>query len=74
MLVILLTHSFKPKALTIVSLVLLIGLGWEAFEYIYGIANPTGGNYLTDTSSDVLADILGAVASIKILAWKKIYG
>ena len=45
---------------------LLIGVAWEAFEYVYDITFAS--NYLTDTASDVAMDLLGAfVASLYAL-------
>ena len=45
--------------------VLVVGLGWEVFEYIYNIADPYNSMpYLVDTSKDIVMDICGA-----LLAW-----
>lgn len=38
---------------------LLVGIGWEIFEYIYDIAYAT--NYVRDTASDILMDAVGAI-------------
>ncbi len=41
--------------------VMLIGIAWEYFEYYFKIANPTKGNYVEDTTLDLIFDALGAL-------------
>lgn len=65
--------SAKSLLITTTLFVIVIGIGWEAFEYVYNIANPTGGNYFTDTSSDIIADILGGLAVTLIAIKNKVY-
>jgi hypothetical protein len=46
---------------TVLLSVLVIGMGWEVFEYYFGIANPTlGETYFKDTIYDLTFDLLGA--------------
>lgn len=42
---------------------MLVGIGWEVFEYVYGIAVPVGGNYPVDTFHDLCFDFLGGIAA-----------
>ncbi len=54
--------------------VLVIGIGWEIFEFIFNIADPYGAiPYMVDTVKDIIMDVCGA-----LLAWgyiaKKIRG
>ena len=67
------TPSSVKVMLTTIFSVLIIGVGWEIFEHIYGIANPTGGNYVTDTTHDLIADTLGAILAGIIGRLKKLY-
>lgn len=53
--------------------VLLVGVGWEVFEYVFNIANPTGGNYVEDTTHDLIADIVGGFASAIMVVRKKLH-
>ena len=41
------------------SSVLVIGVGWEVFEYIFDIA-VVGENYVSDTTMDFIMDFIGA--------------
>ncbi|MES2214020.1 MAG: hypothetical protein V4465_01315 [Patescibacteria group bacterium] len=43
---------------TSLSLTLLVGLGWELFEYVNGLTQSTE-SYALDTVHDLLADTLG---------------
>jgi hypothetical protein len=48
--------------LTVVISVLVVGLGWEIFEYLFGISNPTlGETYMKDTIYDLSFDLIGAI-------------
>jgi hypothetical protein len=49
---------------TVLASVVLIGIGWEVFEYVFGIANPSiGQTYASDTSFDLFFDLLGALVA-----------
>lgn len=52
----------KEVFITAVFWVMFVGIGWEFFEYVNGIANPIG-NYALDTFNDVSADFIGAVVA-----------
>lgn len=43
------------------SLVLLIGISWEAFEYIFGIGGSNFMSYEVDTVKDTINDLIGGV-------------
>lgn len=48
--------------LSAIVFVMIIGAGWEIFEYVYNIANPsTGESYFEDTFHDLIADFLGSI-------------
>lgn len=51
----------------------VVGLGWEVFEYVFDIANPTKGNYAGDTTLDLFADICGGLLAGIIGGSKKFY-
>lgn len=47
--------------LSTIAFVLLVSVAWEIFEYVFDIANPSGGNYSVDTFEDFVADTLGGL-------------
>jgi hypothetical protein len=51
----------REAFLAAVLFALFIGVSWEFFEFVYGIANPVGGNYPIDTFHDVCFDFIGGV-------------
>lgn len=55
------TPTKKEAMVGVMIFVLLVSLGWEFFEYAYGIATPVGGDYAIDTLNDLLADVLGGL-------------
>lgn len=54
----------NKKQAFIVSLIggMLIGIGWEFFEFANGIAHPIG-SYALDTFNDLLADFAGSAVA-----------
>jgi hypothetical protein len=42
---------------------MIVGIGWEVFEYVYGIAMQDGLNYPADTFHDIAFDFLGAITA-----------
>ncbi len=58
-----------------VSLMLVVGIGWEIFEVINNIALPPGKEtYWQDTTYDLIADTWGALAASLIIYKRKLYG
>lgn len=57
------TPSKREAFVTSILAAMIIGLGWEFFEYAHGIANPVGGNYPLDTFHDLLADFWGGAVA-----------
>jgi hypothetical protein len=56
-------------------MVIIIGVGWEVFEYVIGGANPSAGEtYWQDTIYDLIADILGAFVATLIIHKNKLHG
>lgn len=51
--------------------VMLVGIGWEIFEYAFDIANPNHGNYIEDTTLDLVFDALGALTAGLIGKYKR---
>ncbi|HRH25516.1 MAG TPA: hypothetical protein PLD99_00985 [Parcubacteria group bacterium] len=58
--------SDKLYFFKIICLVMLVGLGWEVFEFYFDIAHPTRGKYYEDTFLDLFFDFLG-VWSVSLL-------
>jgi hypothetical protein len=57
--------------LKIISLVMIVGLGWEFFEYYFDIAHPTRGRYYEDTSMDLFFDFLGVWIACLFIKYKE---
>ncbi len=55
------SRSFK-SFLKLLVCVMFLGVGWEVFEYVFGIAAPPE-EYLADTSLDIIMDTIGLVAA-----------
>lgn len=53
-----------------IPLLVLIFIGWEVFEYIFGL--PVEANYPVDTALDLLMDTLGAV-TVYLIAQKTLW-
>jgi len=47
---------------------LVVGVLWEVFEYLFGIAILGDGAYAVDTTLDLTMDLLGALAAITLYA------
>ena len=57
-----------------IFMVLVIGGGWEIFEYIYDISDPQAGEtYWQDTTYDLIADTFGAAVASLIIYKKKLH-
>src|SRR3989344_3927330 len=66
--------SFKNILFIVLVLVLAVGVGWEIFEYIFDIANPTGfETYWQDTAYDLIADTFGAVSASLLIFKNRLY-
>lgn len=66
--------KFAGVVLIVVSIVLVIGIGWEIFEYMFDIATPSRGEtYWQDTSYDLISDVVGALAASLIIYKNKLY-
>lgn len=53
--------------------VLILGIGWEIFEFVNGITQATEESYTLDVAHDLLADGLGAFAASIIGRWRGFY-
>jgi len=60
-----LSLSLVAKMTVVVLCFLVVGVVWEALEYITGTAFP-GGNYLYDTVSDIVLGVIGSVLAVII--------
>jgi len=57
-------HSLPPSVMLglMICVTLIIGLGWELFEYRFGLTYPEHGNaYAMDTIMDLCMDLWGAI-------------
>jgi len=52
---------------------ILIGIGWEVFEFAHDIAGPLGGKYALDTYNDLVFDFLGGIVASLIGRIKSLY-
>lgn len=52
--------------------VLIVGIGWEIFEYVNGLTQSTE-SYSLDVAHDLISDILGAIIAGDIGSRKKLY-
>jgi hypothetical protein len=52
--------------------VLVIGVGWEIFEYMNGLTQSTEG-YPLDTFHDLVSDLAGALIAGDVASYKKFY-
>lgn len=68
--------GFLRLALIIFVFVIIIGIGWEAFEYFLGEAsNHLGGEtYWHDTTYDLISDAVGALVASIIIYKNKLHG
>jgi hypothetical protein len=47
---------------------MIIGVGWEVFEYLLNIAGPSiGETYTFDTTLDLSADLIGAIVASRLV-------
>jgi hypothetical protein len=67
------TPSKKEVMINVIIFVAIVSIGWEIFEYVFDIANPTGGKYLLDTSHDLISDFVGAITAGLLGRIKKFY-
>ena len=51
---------------------MIVGVGWEIFEYANHIANPIG-SYQLDTTFDLVSDFVGALVAGRIGSAKHYY-
>jgi hypothetical protein len=59
-----LSRAFAPYMLAVVGGTFVVGIGWEVFEYVYGIATLHPEMYWPDTVKDLALDTLGAIAVV----------
>ncbi|MEK7567465.1 MAG: hypothetical protein AAB513_00905 [Patescibacteria group bacterium] len=55
--------SSKSLFLSIIVTVFLVGIMWEWFELKKGLVSTLANDYLADTVTDIIADMVGAFAS-----------
>jgi len=65
-------HVFRANAVlaTVVISLLVIGTGWEVFEYVYNVTM-TGANYVADTTADYLMGMAGALCAAVYILWRE---
>lgn len=64
--------SLKQSLFTATAMVLLVGVGWEVFEYANGLTQSTE-VYRSDVRNDLIADIAGAFLAGCLARWQKFY-
>ncbi len=64
--------GLRQALLTSFVSVVLIGIGWEIFEYVFNISTAQQ-NYVLDTSIDLIADAFGAVFAVLLGRYPKFY-
>jgi len=69
------THSKSPAPTRLSSVAIIsaiiVGVGWEIFEYTTGVTLVSEANYATDTASDLLMDIIGAFSAALFVVWNE---
>ena len=60
--------SIRLSIWHIVLSVLLIGIGWEVFEYVFDMKGSAFMSYPVDTAKDLIADCIGGVIAVFITA------
>ncbi|TSC86183.1 MAG: hypothetical protein G01um10148_689 [Parcubacteria group bacterium Gr01-1014_8] len=55
-------YKIPPRWAHVISLVIIIGVLWEIFEFVIGA--PRESNYRPDTSLDLLMDVAGSFAAM----------
>lgn len=63
----------REAMISALAFAMLVGIGWEIFEYAYGIAVMVGGNYPVDTFHDLFFDFVGGVGAGLIGQIKNLY-
>lgn len=62
----------EPSFFILVACVIGIGVSWEVFEYVIGMSR--GGQFLLDTTLDILMDILGGIAGVILVRRMRTHG
>ena len=62
--------NFRTKILIVFISTLLIGIGWEVFEYYYDISKSQE-NYTRDTLNDLTLDVAGALLVVALTSKKR---
>lgn len=58
------------RILAVAACILVAGVAWEVFEYVYGITDSHEG-YVLDTVNDLILDVAGAVLPVLIVLRKR---
>ncbi len=66
------TPTKKEAIITSMAAVLVIGIGWEIFEFVNGLTQSTEG-YPLDTFHDLISDLAGAVIAGDLGSRKKFF-
>lgn len=61
-------HDARHALWVAIGTSIVIGLGWEYFEYLSGALIQTGADLIIDTGLDLVMDVLGALAVWAILS------
>ncbi len=64
-------NSKKASILMVLLCVLVVGIGWEIFEYVNDFTDSTEG-YVLDTINDIILDSAGAIVATLIATRKRL--
>jgi uncharacterized BrkB/YihY/UPF0761 family membrane protein len=65
-------NTIANIALLVIGMTMLVGLGWEIFEYYFGISLAPGEQYVIDTTQDFIMDFLGAATIVVFVVLRKL--
>lgn len=65
--------SVKKALFASLVVILLVGIGWEVFEYLNGLTQATEDSYPADVRNDLIADLVGAGLAAIAARWNKFY-
>jgi hypothetical protein len=65
--------SLSQALIASVATVMLIGIGWEVFEYVFDLTQATEELYYMDVIHDLVADALGAMTAAFVAQGERFY-
>lgn len=62
--------SKRQALITTLSVVIIVGVGWELFEYLAGLTRKD--EYVLDTTGDLVADIIGGLSAYRAITYSRL--